>query len=151
MRKLFGAVLIAGALLTQAGCRQSPLSASTPCPGQPNPGRLTDRQLKEHGIGGIPERPATARENVEWALEHRRGWIEKNYPGVVNVVLGPGWGVTYSNDQYGNKTYHRVKDYMLVTIVGAKSSCPDPERGILFIIAREGMRVPVRFDYRSSK
>jgi hypothetical protein len=151
MRRLLGAALIAGVLLTQARCRQSPVATSTPCPGQSDPGRMTDRQLKKHGIGGIPERPATARENVEWALDHRRKWIEENYRGVVDVVVGEGWGVAYSNDQYGNKTYHRERDHMLVTIVSAKSSCPDPERGILFVIARDGMRVPVRFAYRPAK
>jgi hypothetical protein len=144
MRKISALFLIAAAAL--AGCAQH---SGTVCPGQTDPGRLTTRQLIAHGIGGIPERGSTARERVVWAVDHRRGWIERNYPDVVDVVAGPGWGVTYSNDQYGNTTYHHVKDYMVVTIVGTKAACPDPERGILFIIGRNE-RIPVRFEYQKN-
>lgn len=112
---------------------------------------MTDAQLKDHGIGDIPERGSTTLETVRWAVEHRKGWIEKNYPDVASVDVGPGWGVTYSNDQYGNKTYHRAKDHMVVTVVGRKAACPDPERGKLFVLAEDGVRVPVRFAYLSPK
>jgi hypothetical protein len=109
---------------------------------------MTSSELEHHGVGDIPEGSATTLESVQWAVEHRRGWIARNYPKVSSVDVGPGWGVTYTHDQYGNTTYHHTKDYMVVTVVADKSACPDPDRGQLMVIARNYRRVPVRFEYR---
>ncbi len=108
---------------------------------------MTDAQLKRHGIADIPEQAATSLSSVRWAVEHRKGWISENYPDISSVDVAPGWGVTYSNDQYGTTTYHRGKDHMVVAVVSSKTACPDPERGKLFVLGQDGARVPVRFEY----
>jgi hypothetical protein len=58
--------------------------------------------------------------------------------------------VNYTRDKYGNITYHRRPDFMIVTTVQARSDCPDPDRGTLLIFGAKGLRVPVRFAYRST-
>lgn len=148
MRRAFVAavVVIVGSFV---GCGKGAQAAR--CPGEFEPGKMTDRQLKAHGIGDIPERSATSLENATWVVNHRAGWIKTNYPDVSSVSVGEGWGVTYSNNQYGDTTYHRRKDYMVVTVVKGKPACPDPDRGRLFVLAEDGLRVPVRFSYLPSK
>lgn len=136
------------ALIVAIGCSTEP--AASACPGQFDPGRLSQSELRREGIGKIPERDATTEDHVNETVVRRRGWIERNYPGVVDVAIGEGWGVTYTRDQYGNITYHRAPDHMIVTTVGMRKACPDPERGTLLIFGSEGLRVPVRFQYRST-
>ena len=109
---------------------------------------MTDEQLEKLGIAGIPERPATSEKNVRWVVDHRHGWIERNYPDIVDVSEGDGWGVTYSNDRYGNTTYHHSGDYIVVATVSRATSCPDPARGNLFLLDEDNTRVPVRFEFR---
>jgi hypothetical protein len=132
-------------LVLSLSCTRGPSTAR--CPNEFSPSKLSRKQLEKHGIADIPESSATARENVRWAVEHRRSWIKDNYPGVVSVEIGPGWGVTYTNDQYGNTSYHHAKDYMVVAVVETLGDCPDPERGQLMVLDSENNRVPVRFEY----
>lgn len=120
------------------------------CPGLFNPGRLSRSQLEREGIGRIPERGSTTLEVVRSTIERRRGWIKRNYPGVEDVASGEGWGVTYVRDQFGNITYKHADDHMIVVTMKTKQTCPDPDRGTLLILTPDGLRVPVRFAYRST-
>ena len=129
-----------------AGCAEP---STAKCPGQFNPQKLTNKQLTKHGIADIPIRPSTSQTNVRWVVDHRGDFIRKNYPDVVDVSVGDGWGVTYSNDQFGNTTYHHTPDHIVVATVAHKASCPDPVRGTLFLLDQDNDRTPVRFDFRN--
>lgn len=139
--------LVVLGLLAVAACSREP--ATTACPGQFDPSDLSQAQLRRENIGRIPEQGATTRDTVAATVAQRRGWIKQNYRGVVDVAVGDGWGVTYTRDQYGNVTFHRDDDHMIVTTINAKANCPDPERGTLLIFGPENLRVPVWFVYRS--
>jgi hypothetical protein len=131
-----------------AACSSGP--QARPCPGQFDPGKLSDRALRRENIGKLPERGATTRDNVERTIAQRRGWIEQNYAGVEVVQVADGWGVTYTRDQYGDVTFTRARDFLILTTVKTRSDCPDPERGTLLIFGPGGLRVPVRFAYQSA-
>jgi hypothetical protein len=121
------------------------------CPRQFDPAGLSNAELQHEEFGKIPEREATTRQTVTDTVELRRGWIERNYPGVQAVEVGEGWGVTFTRDQLGNITFHRDPDHMIVTTVATRSDCPDPDRGALLVFSSGGERVPVRFVYRSPR
>jgi len=135
------------ALTSTAGCSRE---QAIPCPGQFDPSGLSAVELKREGISKIPEQEATTREHVTKTIDQQHGWIERNYEAVVDVGIGDGWGVAFTRDQYGNITYHRGRDYLILTTVETKDDCPDPDRGTLLIFGTEGLRVPVRFAYRST-
>ena len=118
------------------------------CPGQFSPVGWSDETLERHGIANIPMRPATSLANVRWVVAHRGDFIRKNYPDVVDVTDGFGWGVTYSNDKYGNTTYHHDPDHIVVATVSKKTSCPDPSRGTLFLLDKDNDKTPVRWDFQ---
>ncbi|HYZ91807.1 MAG TPA: hypothetical protein VFA34_05365 [Actinomycetota bacterium] len=142
------ACVVAGALVlgSLGACSSEPQAAA--CPGQYNPSKLSDRALRRENIGKLPERGATTQSHVERTLAQRHGWIEANYPGVVDVKVDDGWGVTYTRDQYGDITFHHAPDFLIETTVAKRRDCPDPERGTLLIFGPEGLRVPVRFVYQ---
>lgn len=120
------------------------------CPGQYDPSDIKTSQLKRENIGRFPERGATTRAFVERTIVQRREWIEKNYAGVVEVAIDDGWGVTYTRNKYGDISFHRKADYLILTTVKTRKDCPDPERGTLLIFGSRGLRVPVRFAYQSA-
>ena len=122
----------------------------TACPAPPNPSRLSDSQLAQAVISTIPKTDATKLSNVRTALSRSRRFIKQNYLDVVEVGIGPGWGVSYTLDQYGNDTFHHTADHMIVAVVGKRDECPDPARGTLFVFGNEDLRVPVRFLYRNA-
>jgi len=130
-------------------CSHAP--SGTACPAPPNPSRLTDAQLAQVVISTIPKTDATKLPNVRTALARSRRFIKQNYPDVVEVGVGKGWGVSYTLDQYGNDTFHHTPDHMIVAVVATRSACPDPARGTLFVFGKEDLRVPVRFLYRSAR
>lgn len=120
------------------------------CPGQFDPGPLSDEQLQRAEIGRVPERGATDRETILETIAQRRAWLDENYEGVERVEAGQGWGVTHSRDELGNITFHREPDNIIVTTVAERANCPDPEKGTLLIFSPDNRRVPVRFVYRTS-
>jgi len=126
-------------------------SAPLRCPGEFDPSGFTRRQLERHGTGDIPVASATTFDNVRATVENRHGWIEQNYPNVVSVDVGDGWGVSYTNNKYGDTTFHRRADHMIVVVVKTKADCPDPARGQLMLLDRHDDRVPVRFVYASER
>ena len=138
------------AILLSAAVACTTDKAARACPGQYNPSRIKTSQLKRENIGRIPERGATTREFVEQTIVQRRTWIEKNYSGVVDIAVDDGWGVTYTRNQYGDITFHRTPDFLILTTVETRKDCPDPERGTLLIFGKKGLRVPVRFAYQSA-
>jgi hypothetical protein len=111
---------------------------------------MTQSQLEQANIASIPRQGATTLANVRTAETRSRRFIKQNYLDVVETGTGPGWGVTYAQDSYGNVTFHHASDQLVVAVVGKRSECPDPARGTLFVFGnREGdLRVPVRFLYR---
>lgn len=119
------------------------------CPGQFDPSRFTQAQLKEANIGRIPETGATTKESVSWVVKNHGGWIRRNYPGVVKIEVGRGWGVTVTRDQYGDMHFTHKPDNLVMTTVSHRSDCPDPERGTLLVFNSEKLRVPVVFAYRT--
>jgi len=129
-----------------AACGGSPSGSA--CPAALEPSHMSDKQLAEANIASIPRRDATTMANVRTAEKRSRRFIEKNYLDVVEVGIGPGWGVTYAQDQYGNIKFRHGKDHMIVAVVGKRSECPDTERGTLFVFGKGDLRVPVRFLYR---
>jgi hypothetical protein len=134
--------------LAVGGCASE---QATSCPRQFDPAGLSNAELQNEEFGKIPERQATTRQTVTDTVALRRGWIERNYPGVQAVEVGAGWGVTFTRDQLGNITFHRDPDHMIVTTVATRSDCPDPDRGALLVFSSGGERVPVRFVYRSPR
>jgi hypothetical protein len=109
---------------------------------------MSDAQLAQANIASIPRQGATTRANVRLAEKRSRRFIKQNYLGVVETGIGPGWGVTYAQDQYGNDTFHHAPDHMIVAVVGKRGECPDPGRGTLFVFGKGDLRVPVQFLYR---
>ena len=140
--------LVATLVLTAGGScsRGAPVSA---CPGQQNPVNLSRSQLQLRGPGIVPERGATTKSNVASMVRQRRGYLEKTYRGVAKVYTGDGWGITRTNDQYGNITYHRRHDYMVVVEFAAARHCPDTSNGTLALLDPEGRRVPIKFVHRA--
>lgn len=126
-------------------CASTP--AATDCPGHFDPSEQSDAELRRQEFGKIPERGATSRELVTDTVALRRSWIRENYPGIETVDVGEGWGVTYSNDELGNTTFHRRADHMIVATLASQDDCPDPERGTLLVFSSDRKRVPVRFVY----
>jgi hypothetical protein len=149
MGRTIAAAAIVGVLAT--GC-----SGSTPkglsCPSPLEPTHMTDAQLGQLNIASIPRQGATSLQNVKRALVRSRHFIRTNYLDVVEIGIGPGWGVSYSQDQYGNDAFHHSADHMIYAVVGKRSECPDTSRGTLFVFGEgtEDLRVPVRFLYRKA-
>ena len=134
--------------LVAPACASTP--ATTGCPGHFDPSEMSDAELRRQELGKIPERGSTSRETVTDTVALRRSWIEENYRGVETVAVGEGWGVTYTNDELGNKTFHRGPDHIIVATLASRGDCPDPERGTLLVFSSDGKRVPVRFVFRLS-
>ena len=111
---------------------------------------MTQSQLEQANIATIPKQGATTEANVRAALKRSRTFFKQNYTGIVETGVGKGWGVTYSQDQYGNQTFHHAPDRMIVVLMDKSSNCPDPGQGTLFLYGKGDLRVPVRFLYRSS-
>jgi len=109
---------------------------------------MSQAELVQANIASIPRQGATTLANVRLAEKRSRRFIRQNYADVVEVGIGPGWGVTYAQDQYGNDTFVHKPDHMIVAVVGKRSECPDPARGTLFVFGKGDLRVPVRFLYR---
>jgi hypothetical protein len=108
---------------------------------------MSTRELKEANIASIPRQAATKLEEVKEAEAKSRRFIRQNYGNVIDVGVGPGWGVNYTQDRFGNVTFHHAPDHMVVAVVAERRDCPDPERGTLFVFGDSGLRVPVRFLY----
>jgi hypothetical protein len=142
--------MIATALLAVAiiACAGEPRGTS--CPGQFDPSKLSQTDLQQIDIATIPRREATTAAEVSRAIAKSRRFIEQNYAGVVEVGTGRGWGVSYTQDVYGNDTFHHTPDHMVVAVVAKRSDCPDPSRGTLFVYGADALRTPVRFLYRKA-
>jgi hypothetical protein len=129
-----------------AGCGRGPTGSA--CRAALDPSHMSSKQLAQANIASIPRQAATTLANVRTAEKRSRRFIKQNYLGIVEIGIGPGWGVTYSQDQYGNNTFRHGSDRMVVAVVGKRSECPDPARGTLFVFGKGDLRVPVRFLYR---
>lgn len=145
MRAALGLVAI---LCIAAACSGDPETKN--CPGQFDPGGLSDTELRRH-YGELPESTATTEESVRATIDERRGFLERQYSGVVDVEAGEGWGVSYTRDELGNVTFHRKPDRMVVVTQEKRSDCRDPERGTVLLFTPSGDRVPVRFVYLAPK
>jgi len=111
---------------------------------------MSTSQLRQANIAFIPEQGTTSLANVRRAAQRSRGFIRRNYPGVVEVGIGKGWGIYYTLDQYGDKSFHHSRDHMVAVALGKRSECPGPDTGTLFVFGNDDVRVPVRFLYRHS-
>lgn len=121
------------------------------CPGQEDPSRMSNAELEAGGRRSVPERDAVTREIVNRTLADRRAYLERNFRDVENVATGDGFGVSYTLDQFGNATFHRERDYMIVVTMRNRTACPDTTQGgTLFVFGPDGHRVPVRFVYRET-
>jgi hypothetical protein len=134
------------ALVIVAACGHGPSGSA--CPVDVDPSHMTQAELERANIAGIPKQGATTKANVDVALKRSRRFFKQNYAGIVQIGTGKGWGVTYSQDQYGNQTFHHAPDVMIVVLMDKRDNCPDPDRGTLFLYGKEDLRVPVRFLYR---
>jgi hypothetical protein len=133
-------------LVLLAGCGRGPTGSA--CPAALDPSHMSNKQLAQVNIASVPRQGATSLANVRTAEKRSRRFIKENYLDVVEIGIGPGWGATYAQDDYGNVTFRHGSDHMLVAVVGKRSECPDPGRGTLFVFGEGDLRVPVRFLYR---
>lgn len=142
-------VLAAGCVLVgllASGCGRG--AGGFACPTEFTPVGKTNAELEKANIATIPRQEATTKANVLAAERKSRRFIKQNYPNVLDVGVGRGWGVNYTQDPYGKITFHRRPDYMVVVVVRSRGDCPDPERGTLFVFGNDGLRAPVQFLYR---
>jgi hypothetical protein len=130
-------------LVAFAGCKRGP--GGFVCPGQFDPSHKSTRELKKLNIASIPRQEATKLAEVKEAEQKSRRFIRQNYQHVIDIGVGRGWGVNYTQDRFGNVSFHHVPDYMVVVVVAEHGDCPDPERGTLFVFGYSGLRVPARF------
>jgi hypothetical protein len=114
----------------------TPTSAE-PCPGQHDP-----RELDELSGDGLPELGATTYANVAGAVLEHAGDIAERYDGVVDVSVGPGWGVAYSIDN-GEVVIHRgLSDSIINVHVASPASCKTEPA---FSVGADGRSVPIWF------
>lgn len=153
-------VTIASGLFAENARRSTvaKLGEATPstrdCPGQidpVNPDAAAQRWLSHPNADGLPQQGTTTFSQTIASIAQDRASVEQTYDGVVSIGIGPGWGVTYSEDRPFHSVDHHAPDYEAVVTLDSRSHCPSGALSNHFLTTPDNRRgVPVLFRYRTT-
>jgi hypothetical protein len=98
--------------------------AAVPCPGSV-PRRAIDEGAPSADALPYVDEAVVERSDAEMALTLIEGDLRDRYPGIVDVVVGPGFGRAWVGVQGGPYAVVAVDDFAVVAVLASLEDCPE--------------------------
>jgi hypothetical protein len=133
-----------GRAATTSGEREAVQEPSSPDAAVPCPGSVPRRGIDEDApsADALPyvDEAVVERNDAEMALTVIEGDLQDRYSGIVDVVVGPGFGRAWVGVQDGPYAVVAVDDFAVVAVLASLEDCPE---GVELHVTLHG--VPVFF------
>jgi hypothetical protein len=118
-----------GRAATTSGEREAVQEPSSPDAAVPCPGSVPRRGIDEDApaADALPyvDEAVVERNDAEMALTVIEGDLQDRYSGIVDVVVGPGFGRAWVGVQDGPYAVVAVDDFAVVAVLASLEDCPE--------------------------